>query len=538
MATLNTIANRLTPSVPMQITFGASPAATGRKYAILIGHMAASGATATPYQVYEVQNVGSASAAYDEVAALGGTGSQIALMAQAFVNANAVGGFGNFPAFKVVFLPNAESSFGPNGEVFSALASVRADLLVSCYAAGDSANATKLINFAQTISGIDRDLNGQFGSFAVLGSIDAPSVAEGYNLNSQYALAACLPDTNTAIVPVIGTVTSGSKNLTAISQTAFTPTGTVTSGSTTISSVSSVAGIYPGASVTGSNIPAGAYVEQIVGTSLIISAAATNSASGEALVVTNLPTAGIYPGAALSGTGIPAGATVVSVSASALVMSAAATTSMSAEAVSVQNQVSQPAEIVACDQAALLLGSAFPYNPLQGVAGGLTPPQKSTDWVLFDPSGASEAMLAAGLSPYSVQSGSKVVLIRTRTTWLMNGLTAVTAYFDWQDLVTLNDFREDVYHISQNPPFNGNPGGTKASLQVANLFKDEVLREAQSYEDAGAFQAVKSLAPQFIVQPSTTSRGRFDFKIPVNVLPGLFVIAGNIEGVTSFDFTL
>ncbi len=52
---------------------------------------------------------------------------------------------------------------------------------------------------------------------------------------------------------------------------------------------------------------------------------------------------------------------------------------------------------------------------------------------------------------------------------------------------------------------------------------------------------MKTLAPQFLVQPSLTSRGRFDFKIPVNVLPGLFVIAGNIQGVSgpSFgDFTL
>jgi hypothetical protein len=112
----------------------------------------------------------------------------------------------------------------------------------------------------------------------------------------------------------------------------------------------------------------------------------------------------------------------------------------------------------------------------------------------------------------------------------------VTAYFDWQDLVVLNDFREDCYLITQNPPFNNNPGGTKASQTIANLLKDEILRQAQDYEDQGAFQGVQTNAPLFLVQPSSTSRGRFDFKIPVNVIPGLMVIAGNIEAVSGANF--
>jgi hypothetical protein len=71
------------------------------------------------------------------------------------------------------------------------------------------------------------------------------------------------------------------------------------------------------------------------------------------------------------------------------------------------------------------------------------------------------------------------------------------------------------------------------------LLKDEVLREAQVFEDVGMFQGVKTLAPLFKIQPSTTSRGRFDFKIPVNVLPGLTVIAGNIQAVSDLgNFTL
>jgi hypothetical protein len=535
---LTTIANRLTPSVPIQITFASQPVATGVKYAILIGHMASSGATATPYQVYQVQNVGDAAAAFAEVEALGGAGAQIAEMAQAFVAANANGnGPGNFPNFKVVFLPFSESSFGPNSEVFTALNSVRSDMLVSCYPASNSANATKLINFAVQISGIDRDLSGQFGSFVVLGSLDSATVQEAYDLNSQYAIVAGLPDSNTALVPIIGSTDGVTADITAISQAALTPTANLVSGNPTVNNVSSVAGIYPGASVTGTFIPSNTIVEQIIGTSLVLSNAPTNNATAETLTITNLPTAGVYPGALITGTGIPANATIISVSAASLVISAPTTSANTGEMISVQNQVSQAPEIVACDQAAIMLGSVFPYNPLQGIYGNLTPPQKVSDWVIFDPTGTSEALLEAGISPYAIQN-SKVAVVRTRTTWLMNGEVPVTAYFDWQDLVTLNDFREDVFLICENPPFNNNPGGTKASQFTANLLKDEILREAQSYEDQGAFQAVQTLAPQFLVSPSLTSRGRFDFQIPVNVLPGLFVIAGNIQATTQFNFTL
>ena len=78
----------------------------------------------------------------------------------------------------------------------------------------------------------------------------------------------------------------------------------------------------------------------------------------------------------------------------------------------------------------------------------------------------------------------------------------------------------------------------KASATIAALLKDEILRQALVFENAGAFQGVKYLADQFQVAPSTTMRGRFDFKIPVNVIPGLYVIAGNIQGVIDGDFTV
>jgi hypothetical protein len=353
---------------------------------------------------------------------------------------------------------------------------MRSDMLVSPYPASSSAQRTLLLGLATQISGVDRDLNGQFGAFATFGSLDVLATAAEYAINSRYAIVAYLQDTNTALV---------------------TENGILTEASNVITGISSTVGIYPGATITGTGVPAGALAGEV-----------------------GLATVSMVD---VNGNDLPAAATEAS------------------ESLDFQNVVSQSAAVVAAAHAGAMMASAFPYNPLQGVQiGGLIPAQKTSDTIVVDPNGASEAALVAGLSPLRPLPGGGVGFIRTRTTYnlLTDGVTAATAYFDWQDLVVMNDFREDCYQITQLPPFNNNPGGTKASATIAAKLKDEILREAQSYEDQGAFQAVKALAPQFFVLPSTSSRGRFDFKIPINVIPGLYVIAGNIEATTLFDFSL
>ena len=74
---LTSIADRMTPSVPMEITFGAQPIATGRKFSTLFGHMATLGGMGLPYQVYTVVNVGDPDKAKAEIDALAGVDSQI-----------------------------------------------------------------------------------------------------------------------------------------------------------------------------------------------------------------------------------------------------------------------------------------------------------------------------------------------------------------------------------------------------------------------------------------------------------------------------
>lgn len=468
---LTSISDRLTPSVPIELTFGAQVVATGRKFTSLLGHRAASGGTGQDYAAIDVVNVGDPDAAKAEVDGYAGSGSQLGKMAYAFVSANSKAGRSNFPAFRIVIIPNATTDFGPADEALTALKFKRSDMIVSCYSAASSTLRGKVLDLVSLISGIDRDLVGQFGSHACFGSLEALSAAALYAVNNRYGIVAWLQDSNTALIAAVD--------------------GDIETGSKIISNIASTVGIYEGAQV--------------------------------------------------SGTGIAANSVVTKVNKDNVEISLAATSTATAEAIDFQNVVSQPLEIVAAAHAAGMMQSVFPYNPLQGMAiGGLIPPKKQSDWVAIDPNGSSEAALVAGLSPLTILPGAVVGFIRTRTTFTtLPGNITATSYFDWQDLTIMNDFREVCYQVCQLPPFNNNPGGTKASQEIAAKLKDEILREAQQFEDNGGFQGVKTLSKLFLVQPSQTSRGRFDFKIPINVIPGLYVIAGNIEGVTGIgDFTI
>lgn len=468
---LTSIADRLTPSVPIEINYGAQPKASGRKFTTVYGHRASTGGSGVDYGVYPVNNAGDPVLAKQEVEALAGAGSQISKMVEAFVKSNGLAGRSNFPFLRIVILPNAVTDFGPADEALEAVKLLRTDMFVSCYPASDSSNRAKIRDLAILISGPDRDLNGQYGSFVTYGSIESFSSASLYNFNTRYEMIAWLPDTNNALV----------------------------------------------------------------------SAVAVDTANGSKVLSNVASTAGIYPGAVAAGTGIPSGAKVVSVTKTSITLDQAATAAGTAVSVNFQNVVSQPSEIVAAAHAAAVMSSAFPYNPLTNVqCGGLIPPQKPSDKVVIDPNGTSELALIAGLSPLASNADGTVRLIRTRTTLTtLPGNVTVTDYFDWQQIVVLYDFREQVYQMSQQPPFNNNPGGTKASERIAALYKDEVIRIALAFEDDGALQNVKESAKKFVVQRSVTSRGRFDFKIPLDVIPGLYVIAGNIVGVSDIlNFTV
>lgn len=540
---LTSIADRLTPSVPIQFGFAAQPIATGRKVTTLFGHMTSTPGTGLPYQDYLVINVGDPVSAQTEIDGLAGVGSQIGKMAAAFVKANVLGGFGNFPQFRAVLLPFNVSDFGPNDEALTVAKFLRGDTFVSCYPASNIAMQVKLNTLCALLSGVDRDLSGQFGSFYVMGSLDSLATQVAYNYNSIYALIATMPDSNTSGETITSSTILNSPILSNIVAPSYSITGDSTAASKVLANLSNPAGILPGATITGAGIAAGTVVNSVSGSTINLSQAATASGTVITFTVSNTPaTNGIYSGAVVSGLGIPAGAYVLSVTGSSLTLSQNATANGTALALAVQNQVSQGPEIVASVFAAEIMSSVLPYPPLNGMlAGGLVAPQKSSDWILIDPNGASEQALAAGLSPFVVRSDRTVGFLKSIVTLTLRGsnLPVNNTYISYQDLVILNDFKESVFLITQNPPFSNNPGGSKASATIAGLLRGEILREAYFFETQGAFQGVAVLAPLIQVQPSLTTRGRIDFYIPVNVVPNLDVIAGLIEAVSTLgNFSL
>jgi phage tail sheath gpL-like len=466
---LTTIGDRLTPSIPIQITFDAQKLAVGTKVTTLIGHCTTS-PSLEPNSIHEIIDIGDSTSAQLEVDGLAGQGSEIGKMAKAFIDANALAGRATFPAFRVLMLANGDTGVAAEG--VEKLKALRSDMIVSPYPVGSAAN-NGLLDLVEFISGPDRDLQGQFGSFLTVGSLDPISVVQTYTYNSQKLIIASLPDTSTTPLQFTGDTASGSPQVANLDSLEvqigqMVQSSAIVGGSATILSV------------------------DLVAKTLTLSSNVNVSGSGTQF-----------------------------------------TAMASASA--------QPANIVAAAHAGAMMASTFPYNPLKGVVvGGLVPPSKMSDRVQIDPFGSSEALLRAGVSPMYVAPGNKVALIKTRTSYklLPDGVTAVTDYNAWQQLVTLNDFRESLYQVCQNPPFNNNPGGTKASLTVANALLGEFVRLALSFEDQGAFQGVKSLVKEFEVEPSPLRRGRFDFRLPVNVLPDLDVVAINVFSTTKFDFTL
>jgi hypothetical protein len=63
--------------------------------------------------------------------------------------------------------------------------------------------------------------------------------------------------------------------------TVLTTTGNVSNGSTGLTALASTAGLFPGMAISGANIPANTYIASISGASLVMSAPATGTASGE-----------------------------------------------------------------------------------------------------------------------------------------------------------------------------------------------------------------------------------------------------------------
>lgn len=183
--------------------------------------------------------------------------------------------------------------------------------------------------------------------------------------------------------------------------------------------------------------------------------------------------------------------------------------------------------------AAKIAANAVPFNPLDNeTIVGVDAPSSDSDWISVGAGLESETVLEKGWTPLRVKSNGEVAFVRTVTTRItIDGSTAATAYYDVQDFQVLYFWRKTVFTRLSQVDFTQ----VKATQEKAKDAKSELLRLAKAFEDQTMFQAVDKLAPQFVVERSASDRHRFDVVTPVNVVPGLHVIATNVRAGTQFD---
>lgn len=204
----------------------------------------------------------------------------------------------------------------------------------------------------------------------------------------------------------------------------------------------------------------------------------------------------------------------------------------------VYNRDSAPAYTVgqvAAAAAAVCAANGVPFNPLSSVVvPGITAPTSMADWITVGAGLESEVILGRGWTPMMVLPNTTVAFVRTVTGRLTVGglgVTPVTDYYDLQDFQVLYFWRQTLSARFGQPDFKQ----AKASQAKGQAVKSEAIRLAKTFEDQGMFQAVDLLAKSFVVQTNASDRSRFDFFTPVNVIPGLAVLAGNIQASTLGD---
>lgn len=190
---------------------------------------------------------------------------------------------------------------------------------------------------------------------------------------------------------------------------------------------------------------------------------------------------------------------------------------------------------MAAAAAAKVASNTIPFNPLDDVTiVGVDAPEDMADWPTRGAGLESESALEQGWTPLYVKPNGEVAFVRTVTARISadgTGAPEVTSYYDVQDFQVLYFWRKTVFTRLSQPDFKRR----KASAEAAQDIKSELIRLATTFEDQNMFQAVSQLAKQFQVERNASDRHRFDVKTPVNVIPGLHVIATNVEATTEFD---
>lgn len=189
----------------------------------------------------------------------------------------------------------------------------------------------------------------------------------------------------------------------------------------------------------------------------------------------------------------------------------------------------------AARSAALMAANGIPFNPQddQSLPSEAAPTSQS-DWISVGAGLESETVLNKGWTPLWVKPNEEVAFVRTVTGRIStdgSGDVEATAYYDIQDFQVLYFWRKTIYTRFSQSDFKRR----KASTGAATDIKGEAIRLATTFEDQEMFQAVGKLAKQFKVERNLSDRHRFDVLTPVNVIPGLHVIATNVQATTQFD---
>lgn len=185
--------------------------------------------------------------------------------------------------------------------------------------------------------------------------------------------------------------------------------------------------------------------------------------------------------------------------------------------------------------AAKMASNPVPFNPLDDVTiNDVDAPADQSEWPTVGLGLESESALNQGWTPLRVKPNGEVAIVRAVTGRISadgSGSPVVTAYYDVMDFQVLYFWRKTVYTRFSQPDFKQRKGSSETGREI----KAEAIRLASLFEDQQMFQAVQQLAKQFVVERATSDRHRFNLKTPVNVIPGLHVIATNIEATTEFD---
>ena len=187
---------------------------------------------------------------------------------------------------------------------------------------------------------------------------------------------------------------------------------------------------------------------------------------------------------------------------------------------------------LAASAAAVMAGNIAPFNPIDNfVLGAVTAPLLA-DRISVGAGLQSETALGKGWTPVKTKPNEEVAIVRSVTSRITtDGVVAAGAYYDVQDFQVLYYWRKTIFTRLNQPDLKTQ----KASVDTAKLVKGELIRLAQIFETNTMFQAVKDLAPSFTVARSISDRHRFDVVTPVNVIPGLHLIATTIRAGTLFD---